>query len=135
MRTAMGWALILATLSSSACHTMKPVALDQLAGIQPNRVWVKRDHQPAVLVSNPKVFGDTLVGFVNRKYAVMPSASADQVLVKTSAPKRTAVLIAAGAVLLGGVAFRIGGSGAPAAPTQSKCDINESGSNVECPQQ
>jgi hypothetical protein len=121
-------------LSSSGCHTLKPVALDQLAGIQPNRVWVKRDHQSVVLVSNPKVFGDTLVGFVNRKYAVMPRASVDQVLVKTSAPKRTAVLIAAGALVMGVVAFRVGGSGAPAAPTQSKCDIQETGSNVECPQ-
>jgi hypothetical protein len=134
MRTAIGCALIMTMLSSSACHTMKPVALDQLAGIQPTRVWVKRDHQSVVLVSNPKVFGDTLVGFINRKYAVMPRASLGQLLVKTSAPTRTAVLIAAGALVLGGVAFRVGGSGGPTAPTQSKCDIQETGSNVECPQ-
>src|ERR1700675_1058703 len=131
----MGCALILATLSSTACHTMRPVALDQLAGMQPSRVWVKRDHQSLVVVSNPKVFGDTLVGFVNRKYAVMPPASGEQVLMKRPAPRRTAVLIVAGVLGVAGVAFRVAGSGAAAAPTQSKCDINESGSNVECPQQ
>jgi hypothetical protein len=114
---------------------MRPVSLEQLGSIRPAHVVVRRDHQSDVVVSNPQVFGDTLVGFVNRKYAVMPRAFVDQVLVKASAPKRTAVLIAAGAVVLGAVAVRLGGSGEPTAPTQSKCDIQESGSNVECPQQ
>jgi hypothetical protein len=135
MRTATGCALVLATFASAACHTTKPVALDQLAGIQPSRVWVKRSDQSVVVVSNPKVFGDTLVGFINRKYAVMPSASLSQVLVERAAPRRTAVLVIAGTLGLAGMAaFLVSGTGGATPPTQSTCDINESGSNVECPQ-
>ena len=134
MRTATGCALILAALSSAACHTMRPVTLDQLGGIQPDRVWVKRDHQSAVVVSHPQVLGDTLVGFVNRKYEVMPATDLTQVLVRRPAGGRTAALLVAATVGLAGVVHLVAGSGQSAPGLSSKCEIFESGTNVECPQ-
>ncbi len=134
MRTANGCALMLVALSSAACHTMKPVTLDQLGGIAPVRVWVKRDHRPVVVVSNPQVLGDTLVGFVNRKYEVIPAADLTQVLVQRPAGGRTAALLVAGALGFAGVTYAIAGSGSSAPQLSSKCEIFESGTNVECPQ-
>lgn len=134
MRTAMGCALILAALSSVACHTMRPVTLDQLRGIGPRQVRVTRADQSVEIVSRPQVMGDTLVGFVNRTYQVIPAADLKQVLVRQSAPRRTALLAVAGVLGFVGFTRLFTSSGPPAAPTQSKCDIVESGSNVECPQ-
>jgi len=123
MRTTTGCALILATLSGAACHTMRPVTLDQLGGIQPNRVWVKRDHQSVVVVSHPQVLGDTLVGFVNRKYEVMPAADLTQVLVRRPAPRRTAALVFAGTLGLAGFAAHMLGGGGQSGPSRdTKCD-------------
>jgi hypothetical protein len=131
----MGCALIFATLTSAACHTMRPVTLEQLGDIQPRRVWVKRDHQSVVVVSQPKVFGDTLVGFVNRKYQVMPGATLYQVLVERPAPRRTAALVVAGTLGLAGfTAFILSAKGAASPPTNSKCDIGEPDFAIFCPQ-
>lgn len=135
MRSAIGFVPVLIILSSVACHTMQPVTLDQLRGIGPREVVVTRADQSVAVVSRPQVFGDTLVGFVNRTYKVMPAADVKQMRVEQPAPRRTAALVVAGTLGLAGVvAYLVGGSGASSPPTQSKCDINESGSNVECPQ-
>jgi hypothetical protein len=132
MRTAMGCALILATLASAACHTMSPVALDQLRGIQPNRVWVTRGDQSVVVVSNPQVLGDTLVGFVNRKYQVMPLASLKQLRVARAAPRRTAALVVAGIVGLAVGGYMAASSGASVAPKDTKCDTGLPEFQVMC---
>jgi hypothetical protein len=134
MRIGTGCTLIVVALSSAACHTMRPVALDQVGGVRPTSVVVKRDHQQDVVVSNPQVFGDTLVGFVNRKYEVLPPASFNQLLMKQPAPGRTAALVAAGMLGLVGAAFLVASSGSSAPQLSSKCEIFESGTNVECPQ-
>ena len=135
MRTATGCAVILATLSSVACHTMRPVTLDQLRGIGPPEVLVTRADRSVAVVAHPQVFGDTLVGFVNRKYQVMPAAGLKQVLVQQAAPRRTAALFIVGAVGLAGVAaYMLGGGGGPALMKDTKCDTGLPEFQVGCQQ-
>jgi len=129
MRSVNGYFVALAALAGSACHTMRPVTLDQLGGLQPDHVWVQRGDQGVVEVSHPQVLGDTLVGFVNRKYEVMPGANLTEVLVRRSAGGRTAALLAVSGVGLAGIAYLIAGSGKSGPDVNAKCAIFEVGSD------
>ena len=123
MRTILVGTLLLAALSSAACKTMKPVTLDQLNAMKPNRAWVTSTDQSVVLVSGPQVVGDTLVGYVNGTYEEMPSAQLKQVVVQRPASTRTALLVATIAVGMGGFIYAITGSGGNGGRTQSDfCD-------------
>jgi hypothetical protein len=64
----------------------------------------------------------------------MPAADLKQVLVERPAPGRTAALIVAGVLGLAVGGYMVASSGASAPDLQSKCQIFEAGSNVECPQ-
>ena len=97
MRSTLSASLILGMLSTAACHTMRPVALEQLGAIRPGQVWVTRTDQTVVLVSGPQIVNNRLVGFVNGEYQVMPAADVKQVLMRRPATARTATLVAAGA--------------------------------------
>jgi hypothetical protein len=123
MRPTMTCALLLAALSSAACKTMKPVTLDQLNAMKPDRAWVTASDQSVVLVSGPQVVGDTLVGYVNGTYEEMPSAQLKQVVVQRPANGRTALLASVIAVGLGGFVVAITGSGGNGGRTQTDfCD-------------
>ena len=123
MRTILVGTLLLAALSSAACKTMKPVTLDQLNAMKPNRAWVTSTDQSVVLVSGPQVVGDTLVGYVNGTYEEIPSAQLKQVVVQRPASTRTALLVATIAVGMGGFIYAITGSGGNGGRTQSDfCD-------------
>jgi hypothetical protein len=112
MRSIMGCTLLLAALLSAACHTMKPVSLEQLTALKPDRAWVTDADQSVVVVSRPQVVGDTLVGYVKGTYEQLPSAGLKQVIVQRSAPTRTA-LLATGIALGLGVAFFVTRSSEP----------------------
>jgi hypothetical protein len=101
MRPIVGCTLLLAVLASIACHTMKPVSLEQLDVLKPNRVWVTNPDQSMVVVSRPQVVGDTVVGYVDGTYEQLPSAGLKQVTVQTLSPARTAMLV-------GGIAAGLG---------------------------
>ena len=125
MRSAMLGALILATLSSAACHTMKPVALEELGAMRPAQVWVTRGDQSVVVVYGPQVVDRRLVGFVDGRYQVMPAADVKQVLMRRRAGGRTAALIAAGAVGAAAMAYLVSNQGAyknPCDLASSECD-------------
>ena len=94
MRPTITSALLLTALASAACHTMKPVTVDQINTLKPARAWVTAGDQSAVVVLRPEVVGDSLVGWVNGRYERFPSAGLKQVIVRTSAPARTALLSA-----------------------------------------
>ena len=111
MRPPVGCALLLAALASAACKTMKPVELDQLAALNPDRVWVTEADQSVVLLDEPKLLGDTLVGYIGRHRAKLPSAGFKQLRVQTAARARTAVLAVSIVGGLGGLLFVVGGSG------------------------
>lgn len=57
MRPLLGSTMLLAALTSTACRTMKPVSLEQLNVLKPDRVWVTDADRPVVVVSGPHVVG------------------------------------------------------------------------------
>jgi hypothetical protein len=90
---------------------MKPVPLDQLVALKPNRVWVTEADQSVVVVTGPiNVLGDTLVGYVAGTYTEMPSSTLKQFVVQRPATTRTALLVSAIAVGIGGFVYAIAGS-------------------------
>jgi hypothetical protein len=112
MRPILFGTLLLVALLSPACKTMKPVSLDELRVIKPEQVWITENDQTVVLVSNPQVMGDTLVGYVNGKYEEIPSSQFKQVVTERVATGKTAVLVAVIAAGFGGMVYAlIGGKG------------------------
>jgi hypothetical protein len=106
-----GAGLLIATaLSSAACHTMRPVALEELGAIRPTRVWVTRSDQSKVVVEGPRFLDSGLVGFVNGSYQEIPAADVKQVLQRRRAGGRTGALVAVGALGAFTLAYLIAGS-------------------------
>jgi Kef-type K+ transport system membrane component KefB len=88
-------------------------------------VWVTEADQSVVLVTGPvNVIGDTLVGYVAGKYEEMPSSSLKQIVVQSPASTRTALLVAAIGVGIGGFVYAIAGSGSSSMvnPISGDCD-------------
>lgn len=111
MRPTIGFALLLGALASTACQTMKPVPLNQLVALKPNRVWVTEADESVVVVTGPiNVIGDTLVGYVAGTYSEMPAGTLKQFVVKQPATTRTALLVSSIAVGIGGFVYAIAGS-------------------------
>jgi Na+-translocating ferredoxin:NAD+ oxidoreductase RnfG subunit len=104
--------LLVAALSIPSCKTMKPVSLDELRTMKPEQVWVTQNDQSVVLVTNPQVVGDTLVGYVNGAYEEIPTSQFKQVIVQRGDTKKTALLVAVAAAGFGGMVYAlIGGKG------------------------
>src|SRR6185295_7604723 len=104
-------ALLLAAVASSACKTMRTVGLDQVNGLQPESAMVTESDQSIVLMYEPKVVRDTLVGYVGRHREKMPSARINKVRVQVAAPVRTALLVGGLTVGITGFLVLVGGSG------------------------
>ena len=119
MRPMVGCALLLAALASAACKTMKSVTLDQLNVLGPDRAWVTESDQSVVLMYEPKVVGDTLVGYIGRRHEKLPSAGLKQLRVQTSAPTRTVLLAVGSTAGLIGFLVAVAGSGQSQAPSAS----------------
>ena len=111
MRAARLGPLIAALLSSAACYSMKPVALEELVAIRPTKARVTRSDQSVTVVWGPRVIENRLVGWVDGEYQVMPATDVQQVLVKRPARGRTAAAIAAGTVGAAALVYMLTGSG------------------------
>ena len=122
MRWTMGCALLLTTLSSAACHTMKPVTMAELNAMHPQKAWVTESDQSVVVVSGPEVVGDTLVGYVKGVYEEMPSAQFKQVMVEKPATTKTVLLVSAITVGFGGMVFALAGGGSSGKGQSDFCD-------------
>ena len=127
MRPIVGCTLVLAALASTACHTMKPVSLEQLNVLRPERAWVTESDRSVVLLDDPKVVGDTLVGYVGRRRAKLPSAELQQLRVRAPAPARTTLLVVGSVAALGGFLIAVAGTGqsqivTPIAGAPGDCD-------------
>ena len=105
------YALLLTTLASAACTTMKPVTLDQMTVLGPEKAWVVEHDQSVVLMYEPKIVRDTLTGYVGRYREKMPSARVKEVRVQTKAPTRTALLVGGIAAGLAGFLVYVAGTG------------------------
>jgi hypothetical protein len=103
--------LTVIALSSAACHTMKPVTLQQLEAIRPTSVQVTLADESVVVVSGPQTFGDTLVGYVNGRFEEMPSDEFEELLVRRPARGKTIALVAAGLAGIAATAALVSSSG------------------------
>lgn len=84
---------ILAALTGTACYTYRPVTLEQVGAVRPGAVWLTRDDGSTVMVEAPRVYGDTLVGYVDREFQEMQGTEFKQMKVKRMAAGKTAVLL------------------------------------------
>lgn len=117
MRSIVGCTLLVAALASAACRTMKPVSLEQLSALSPDRAWVTHADDAVVVVFVPQVVGDTLAGYVNGQLTQLPRADLKQVTVRRPAPMRTALLVVGVAAGVGGLLAALSGSGNTQLPT------------------
>jgi hypothetical protein len=113
MRASIRYVLTLA-ISTAACHTMRVVPLDQAAGMP--SVSVTLHDKSVVVLDDPKIYGNKLVGFVNGKYQEIPTARVQAAHVRETNGARTAALVVAGAVGFAGFAYVITGAGKSKAP-------------------
>jgi hypothetical protein len=111
VRPIMRCALLLAAVASAACKAMRTVALDQVNLLQPESAVVTGSDQLVVLMYEPKVVRDTLVGYVGRHREKVPSARVNKVRVQTAAPVRTALLVVGLTVGVTGFLVLVAGSG------------------------
>lgn len=130
MRTTMVWCLVATAFSSAACHTLRPVTLQQVGIAKPSEVKVTRGDQSVVTVSGPQVLGDTLVGYVNGKFEELVGADLKQVRMKSPAKGKTTALILVTAVGIAGFAMMLTSSGTPAEPGP---DCTENPMRPGCP--
>jgi hypothetical protein len=129
VRPIIGCALLLAAIASAACKTTRTVALDQVNLLQPESAIVTESDQSVVLMYEPKVVHDTLVGYVGRHKEKMPSTGIKQLRVKVPAPARTALLVGVLTVGFAGFVFLASGTGQSAVIVSTTgpagyCDID-----------
>jgi hypothetical protein len=94
-------ALLFAT--SAACHTIRTVDAADMHGTRaPQSVWVTLPDSSTLLVQQPEVSGDTLVGMVYGEPARVSLNDAVSIRTKQAAPGRTAALaLVSGGLLIG----------------------------------
>jgi hypothetical protein len=117
--------LFAALLASTACHTMRPLALEDITSARPDQVWVTKPDESVVVLSLPQIVNNRLAGFVDGVYRVMPTAEVQSMRVRHTAVGRTAALVTAGGLAIASVIALISGSGASVDPcmvASSECD-------------
>jgi len=125
MRALTGFVLVVAVLTSVACHTMTAVPLSELSTLKPSHAWFKMHDSSVVEVSGPHLKGDTVVGYVRGEYEQLPTANVTGVTVQKVATGKTAALVTAGLVAFGGFAYLIASSASHAKDTTTvDCDVN-----------
>lgn len=117
--------LAIGALSVGACYSMRPITFDQLGVARPGAVWVTRTDESVVVIETPRVFGDTLVGYVNGEFRELPRAELNpqRMQVKRMAAGRTASLVVVSILGAGTFAFLVSstGTGTDSAATRD-CD-------------
>jgi len=90
-------------IGAAACHTIRTVPAAQIQRSRPpERVWVTLADQSTLMVQQPELTGDTLVGMVFGEPARLSLTDAVSIRTRESAPGRTAALaVVSGAALLG----------------------------------
>jgi hypothetical protein len=120
------------TLASSACHTMRPVAMDEIGGLRPATVRVTRTDDAVVEVAAPKLVGDRLGGFVDGKYQVLEFSDVKQMEMRVPARGRTFALVGAGVVGAVAITYLLSGAGEGGDPCHNESSDCDPGSvNVD----
>jgi len=90
----------------AACHTMRPVAADDLTSTSIDRVWVTGTDWSMTIFSAPHVTGDTLAGFVDGAYREVLLSDTRKIEQRVTARGRTTALsVGIGAVVLSGMIY------------------------------
>jgi hypothetical protein len=118
----MGCAVLVAALSSAACHTIKPVSMDELNAMKPKQAWITETDQSVVVITGPQVVGDTLVGYIKGVYEEVPVSQFKGVSVEKNATSKTVLLVSAITVGFGGMVYALMGSGAQGKNQSDTCD-------------
>lgn len=122
----------LAVLSSTACYTMRPVTFAQLGTARPGAVWITKADQSVVVVETPRVFGDTLVGYINGEFQELPNTDMTGFKVRRMAGVKTAGLVAATAVGVGTFVFLVSSTNSYIDPA-SLLDCDDDPEQPGCP--
>jgi len=96
----------MAALALGGCHTWRHLDANQIESAEVNRVWVTQTDQSTVIMSAPRLFGDTLAGFIDGQYREMPLADTRKLQERVfAAGKTTALGVAIGAVTMTGMIY------------------------------
>lgn len=102
---------LLVSAAVTACYTMVPMSLEDVAAEKPYRVWVTHEDNSVLEVNGPQIFNDTLVGYIRGAFTEVPAKQITLVTIKRSAKGKTMGLVAAGIVTGGLVGVLISGLG------------------------
>ena len=108
---------VVAALAFAACTTVSSVTRPEtfIPAEHPTRVWVAQQGAKPVLVENPRIVGDTIVGTVGGQAWRLALSDATSVTAERVSVTRSAGLgLASGAALVGVVAFIVTQPGQPA---------------------
>jgi hypothetical protein len=130
MRAPVGWVLTLTILSSPGCYKTKLVGIDQ--ALASRRAWLTLSDQSVVLVYGPKIYGNKLVGFVEGKYQEFPTADLKEARVREPDGARTAALVAASVLAVGGFTYALLPKGSSYALPPDYCDAPEHADEPMC---
>jgi len=105
--------LIAALLASAACHKLTTLTTTDITAMQPSRIWVTHpDHSLDMTeVNGPRIFNDTLVGYVNGEFTELPVAGFTKMVIRQPARAKTIALFAAGTIAVAGVVWWVAGGG------------------------
>jgi hypothetical protein len=118
MRIAWLGLLVLIMVSSGACYTLTPLTSNDITAKRPTQVWVTRQDLSVVLVEQPQLIGDTLVGHVLGDYAEIPAQERRKMLMRKMSAGRTAAVVGGSIALIGIVTYLSQGSGGGEGGTQ-----------------
>ncbi len=105
---------------------MKPRTLQQIPEQAPECIWVTQSDHSVVLLYEPRVVRDTLVGYVGSQRTKLPTAEIRHLHVRESAPGRTMLLAAGLVVGFAGVLYTVSGTG------QSRAQAPLPGGSGDC---
>jgi hypothetical protein len=127
------WILAVA-FSGTACYTMRPISYEQLGVARPGAVYITRPDQSVVVLETPRVFGDTLVGYIKGEFQELSKTELNPQLyrVRQMAGVRTAALVTAAAVGAGTFVFLVSGAGRSVNPEDTR-DCEDDPYQAGCP--
>jgi geranylgeranyl pyrophosphate synthase len=126
--------IVAAALSGTACYTMRPVTFAELGAARPGAVWITRNDQSVIVVEAPRVYGDTLVGYVDGEFQELPQSELNPQLyqVRRMAAAKTASLIVASMLGAGTFAFLVSSTNSYHDP-QTNLDCEDDPQQPGCP--
>jgi hypothetical protein len=106
VRNTISWTVGLAAVvgMSASCYTNRTVAPAQLkAERRPEQVWVTLPDKSTMLIKEPELAGDTLIGMVYGEPERVPLSTAVSIRARQSAPGKTIALAVGGSAAMIGL--------------------------------